>query len=130
MIEVRNTAPAPLQSAVPASSKGAVEARSTGGNNLPSTIENQTKNSADEVSQAPKREEPKLESAVATISDYVQSIQRDLQFSIDDELEKTVIKVVDGDSGELIRQIPEEAFLELARKLREDGELRLVNALG
>ncbi|WP_185231285.1 flagellar protein FlaG [Teredinibacter franksiae] len=130
MIEVRNTAPAPLQAAVQASSKGAVEARDTGGKKLPEPTENQIKNSADEVPKAPEKSEPKLESVVASINDYVQSIQRNLQFSVDEELDKTVIKVVDGGSGELIRQIPEEVFLELARNLKEDGELRLVNTLG
>lgn len=71
-----------------------------------------------------------VEKAVASINDFVQSIQRDLQFTVDEELDKTVIKVVDGGSGELIRQIPEEAFLELARRLNQDGNLHLIDALG
>ena len=131
MIEVRHIAPASPLSAVPASSKGAAESQVAGGNKLPSLVEN--KKQAESVNAAPeepKKAEAKLEVAVASINEYVQSIQRDLQFSVDDELDTTVIKVVDGDSGELIRQIPEEVFLELARKLKEDGELRLVNALG
>jgi flagellar protein FlaG len=134
MIEVRNTvqiggaslAPSPA----PASTKGSAEVQEeASGKVLPPSIENKP---ADEVSKEPKEAQSaeKLESAVASINDYVQSIQRDLQFTVDKDLNKTVIKVVDGDSGELIRQIPEEVFLDLARKLKEDGELRLVNALG
>ena len=46
------------------------------------------------------------------------------------EYDVHVIKVVDGHSGELIRQIPEEVFLDLARKLNDEGEFSLVNATG
>ncbi len=130
MIEVRNSASASQLAAVSASSKGAVEAREAGGNKLPVSAEDVSKSSAKEAPQAPEKVEADLDKAVASINDYVQSIQRDLQFSVDDELERTVIRVVDRDSGELIRQIPEEVFLDLARKLKEDGELRLMNALG
>ncbi len=80
--------------------------------------------------QAKKEPAEVVETAVSQINDYVQSIQRDLHFTVDEDLDKTVVKVVDGSSGELIRQIPEEVFLELARKLNEDGELQLMNALG
>jgi flagellar protein FlaG len=53
-----------------------------------------------------------------------------LQFSVDEETERTVIKVIDSESGELIRQIPDEVFLELARKLNDDGGFQLIDALG
>ncbi|ACR11312.1 flagellar protein FlaG [Teredinibacter turnerae] len=135
MIEVRSSAPASQLGAVSASSKGAVEARTTGGNKLPVSADKvQQSQDVDETSsaqsQAAKEPEVDLNKMVASINDYVQTIHRDLQFTVDEDLERTVIKVVDGDSGELIRQIPEEVFLELARKLKEDGELRLMNALG
>lgn len=68
--------------------------------------------------------------ALATMNDYVQSIQRDLQFSVDDELDTTVIKVVDSKSGEVIRQIPDETLLELARNLAKDGHVQLLDASG
>lgn len=71
----------------------------------------------------------KVETAVAKVNEYVQSIERNLQFFVDQDLDRTVVKVVDGNSGELIRQIPDEIFLELARRLSDDGELRLMNEL-
>lgn len=131
MIEVRNTVQVggvKLPPA-PASTKGSAETQESSGKVLPPVAENAK---ADAVSKEPATAESakKLESAVASINNYVQSIQRDLQFSVDEDLNETVIKVVDRDSGELIRQIPEEVFLELARKLKDDGELRLMNALG
>ena len=111
-----------------ASSKGADIAQGrVSGDNLPPAVENETKAKG----EVPKGKAPEsLETAVASINDYVQSVQRDLHFSVDEDLDKTIIKVVDSHSGELIRQIPEDIFLELARKLKDDGELHLVNALG
>jgi flagellar protein FlaG len=71
-----------------------------------------------------------LHDAVVAINEYVQSINRDLQFSVDEHTERTVIKVIDSESGKLIRQIPDEVFLELARKLNDGGDLQLIDALG
>lgn len=129
MNEVRTTALTNQVNVRPASSKGAdVTQARVSGENLPPATEKETKVQA-EVNQE-KSSSEKLEAAVASINDFVQLIQRDLHFSVDEELEKTIIKVVDSHSGELIRQIPEDVFLELARKLKDDGEFHLVNALG
>lgn len=128
MNEVRFTQTANIYQVGTASSPGAVEARSpSGGKELP------TNTDVTEAKAQPQAEpvaKEALESAVVSISEFVQSVQRDLQFSVDEELDQTVIKVVDGGSGELIRQIPEDVFLELARKLNNDGEISLLNALG
>jgi flagellar protein FlaG len=58
-----------------------------------------------------------LEKAVKDLSQGVQNLQRSLQFSIDESSGRTVIKVVDKDTQEVIRQIPEEQVLELAARL-------------
>lgn len=58
-----------------------------------------------------------LADAVSELNDYVQNIQRDLQFSIDEASGQTIIKVIDSQSKELIRQIPPEEVLALARNL-------------
>jgi flagellar protein FlaG len=60
--------------------------------------------------------------AVSEINDIVQSVQRDLSFNMDEDSGKTVIKVVDTESGELIRQIPSEEVLAIASQLREFQE--------
>lgn len=64
-----------------------------------------------------------LASAVEELNAYVQSSQRDLEFSIDDSSGQTVVKVVDPQSGEVIRQIPSELALNLAQALRAGAEL-------
>lgn len=71
-----------------------------------------------------------LKEALGTMQDFVQNVKRELQFSVDKDLGRTVVKVVDSESGDLIRQIPEEIFLELARKVKEQGEVNLFNATG
>lgn len=71
-----------------------------------------------------------LRQAVTVMNDYVQSIARDLEFSVDEELNETVVKVIDSKSGEVIRQIPDQTLLELARTLARDGQVQLLDASG
>ena len=128
MIEVSSTQTASRLAAGSASSPGKVETKTQqSGNVLP---KDSTVTTAEAEPKAQQAATENLEGEVASLNNYVQSIQRNLEFSVDKELERTVIKVVDGDSGDLIRQIPEDIFLELARNLKDDGELQLVNALG
>jgi len=64
-----------------------------------------------------------LTAAVGQIANYVQNVQRNLNFSVDEASGETVIKVIDSESSEVIRQIPSEEMLALARRLRElNGE--------
>ncbi|MDO8332831.1 MAG: flagellar protein FlaG [Pseudomonas sp.] len=60
-----------------------------------------------------------LEGAVATIQDFVQSVQRSLNFAVDESSGQVVVKVTDADSGDVIRQIPSEEALNLAENLTE-----------
>lgn len=71
-----------------------------------------------------------VKAAVAQFNDYVQSVQRDLQFSFDDELGATVVRVIDRRSGELIRQIPNDVALDLARNLKEKMDIQILEASG
>jgi flagellar protein FlaG len=71
-----------------------------------------------------------IEEAVTEINEYVQSIQRDLHFSVDEDSGLTIIRVRDKETGELIRQIPEDIFLNLAQKLKDNQTLHLFDAHG
>ncbi|ADE15425.1 flagellar protein FlaG protein [Nitrosococcus halophilus Nc 4] len=66
-------------------------------------------------------ESQKLVDAVQSINDFMQNVRRELQFSIDEVTGRTVIKVVDRESEEVIRQIPPEEVLTLARRVAEEG---------
>ena len=70
----------------------------------------------------------RLEKAVAQLNDYIQSVQRDLRFSLDEGSGRSVISVVDSRSSEVIRQIPLEVTLTLAQKLNNDEPLLLFSA--
>ena len=63
-----------------------------------------------------------LNNAVRNVSGYVQNITRELNFSVDEELGRTVVTVIDETSGDVIRQIPSEDMLELAKNLAEIKE--------
>jgi len=68
-----------------------------------------------------------VESAVTKLNDYVQSVQRNLQFNLDDDSGKTIITVVDRDTSEVIRQIPDDVALKLAQDLQQSEPLSLFN---
>ncbi|GJL49453.1 flagellar protein FlaG [Candidatus Nitrospira salsa] len=56
-----------------------------------------------------------LKEKVAQIQDTINQLDSHVQFSVEEELDRVVIKVVDRDSGELIRQIPSEEVLRAQR---------------
>lgn len=58
-----------------------------------------------------------LSAAVSKLNDYVQSVQRDLSFSVDKDTGQTVVKVYDAKTQEVIRQIPAEETLRLAASI-------------
>jgi len=68
--------------------------------------------------------------AVAELNSYVQSEKRDLFFSVEDNSGDMVVRVVDRDSGELIRQIPNQVVLDLAAKVKQNEPLQLINMQG
>jgi flagellar protein FlaG len=69
-----------------------------------------------------------LTQAVAKLNDYIQSVQRDLRFSLDESSGESVITVVDTQSSEVIRRIPAEVTLMLAQKLSNEEPLLLFSA--
>lgn len=58
-------------------------------------------------------------SAVERFKTIVQDLQRNLDFSVDDSSGQVVVKVMDGESGKLIRQIPSEDLLRLSERLED-----------
>lgn len=59
----------------------------------------------------------RVREAVSSIQEYVQTVRRDINFSLDDSSGRMVVKVTDTSSGEVIRQIPSEEALKLAESL-------------
>jgi flagellar protein FlaG len=59
-----------------------------------------------------------LNQAVGNLREYAQNLKRNLQFSIDETSGQTVVRVVDPQTKEVIRQIPSEDALAMAERLR------------
>ncbi len=70
----------------------------------------------------------KVQAAVAQMNEYIQSTQRDLNFTYDPQSGETVVKVLDRSTQEVIRQIPDEIFLRLAQRLDMEGPSQLFSA--
>ncbi|KPJ92996.1 MAG: hypothetical protein AMJ53_08280 [Gammaproteobacteria bacterium SG8_11] len=60
--------------------------------------------------------------AVQNLNDFVQKTRRELNFSVDDQTGRTVVKVIDHETKDLIRQIPAEEILEVAQRMSEQHE--------
>ena len=60
-----------------------------------------------------------VESAAAEISEFVLANNRQLNFSVDEGSNKSVVRVTDSESGEIIRQIPSEEVLRLSERLKD-----------
>ncbi|MFT6778643.1 MAG: flagellar protein FlaG [Paraglaciecola sp.] len=60
-----------------------------------------------------------IESAVSQLNEFVQSNNRQLNFSVDEGSNKQVVKVTDAQSGKIIRQIPSEELLKLSERLQD-----------
>lgn len=59
-----------------------------------------------------------IENAVTEVSDFVQAQRTNLNFSFNDDSNRSIVKVTDSDTGELIRQIPSEEVLALSDRIR------------
>ncbi len=63
-----------------------------------------------------------VEEVVENLNDFAQSVNRQLQFSVDEESGKTIVKVVDAETGETVRAIPPEEILNMQKQLKEVSE--------
>lgn len=63
-----------------------------------------------------------LQAAVAQLNDYMQNVERSLQFTIDEESGKDVVTVLDKKTEEIIRQFPSEEVLVIARQIAEQRD--------
>ncbi|MBV5296807.1 MAG: flagellar protein FlaG [Rhodoferax sp.] len=77
----------------------------------------QKSNTASQKSAAAKPSADELKQAVENINKSLQSLSQGLEFSVDTESKHTVVKVIDHQTRELIRQIPSEQALQIAKTL-------------
>lgn len=70
------------------------------------------KNSNDVISSE------ELEQAIAVVADFINQPPRNVNFTKDNDSGKTVIKVIDNESKELIKQFPSEELISIAQKIQ------------
>jgi flagellar protein FlaG len=71
-----------------------------------------------------ERERPSAQEVVqaaADLSEYLSSASRSLQINVDGELRSPIVTVLDTDTDEVIRQIPSEELVALARFAAKQG---------
>lgn len=104
---------------------GASQARSAGTSGAaPIAIQPAARHAASalETRDAVKQTEPapslaQVTEAVKNINKTLQTLSQDLEFSIDEDSNRTIVKVVDQKTKEVIRQIPTPEALEIAKAL-------------
>ena len=106
----------------------AVSTRITSSESVDSAPELKVSQASEQALERTERSAESVEQAVASLNEYVQSVQRDLKFQLDDQSGKTIITVYDGSTEEIVRQIPDDVVLRLARDLQQDQPISLFNA--
>lgn len=76
-------------------------------------------NSLSQQLEATEEQIAAIQDRVVELNSYMQNLNRSLQFSIDEQSGDTIIKVIDSETDELIRQIPAEELLVLRSSLEE-----------
>jgi flagellar protein FlaG len=106
------------------------EARGVAGSvsSAPPTAASQAPEAAHEVKEedkdqfSPGVDAKTIREAVDEMQSRVQMVRRDLQFTIDEDTQEVVVKVLDRESGEVVRQIPSEEVLAMLKRMREWSE--------
>ncbi len=67
---------------------------------------------------------PKIESVTRQIDSFLRSINKSLQFRLDDATGQMVVSICDAETGEVIRQVPGEEALRIAQRI--EGQLSVM----
>jgi flagellar protein FlaG len=85
----------------------------------PVTASDEVKAAAPAATIDPTEMERKLEEAVARLNEQMQANGRKLGFSIDDRLNKQIVRVMNKETGEVVRQIPNEVVIRVANSIED-----------
>ena len=62
-----------------------------------------------------------VQAATKDLSDYLSSVSRALSISVDSELNRPIVTVMDSETEEIVRQIPAEELVAIAKFLKNQG---------
>lgn len=68
-------------------------------------------------SQQAKPDAKQVQDAAGKVNDFVSKVASELKFSVDDDTGTTVVRIIDTSTQEVIRQIPSQELLEIAKSL-------------
>lgn len=77
----------------------------------------QTQQAVKQTNASESTSKEQLEDAVKAMNDFLKQFNNSLQFNIDDDTGKTVVKVVDSTTNEVIKQFPSEEMLAIAKAI-------------
>jgi flagellar protein FlaG len=80
-------------------------------------IEEQSKSSISEASNTPTMTPKQLEKVAQQLQDFMGEMNRSLEFLVDKDSGRDVIKVLDKSTGDLVKQYPSEEVLGIISKL-------------
>ena len=83
----------------------------------------QYQGNADTATQQQPLEREQLEKMAQQLQDFIGEMNRSLQFQVDEDSGRDVIKVLDKATGDVIKQYPSEEVLSLVSKLSETAGL-------
>jgi flagellar protein FlaG len=79
--------------------------------------------SKDSLKESEAQKSEKLKAAVQEIQKFVQSVSRNLEFSVDEASGEIIVKVIASDTGEVVRQLPSAEALKIADSLHNAHSL-------
>jgi flagellar protein FlaG len=113
-IDIKSIAAQPIEGRRPAAASVSGERSVAAGNALPP---------GGEVPPPAAAPAPDLSRAIAVLNRFLADSQRSFRFQVDDASGRTIVRIVNPETGEVVRQIPSEDVLAAARALRDAGNL-------
>ena len=109
-----------IQSITTAAASGVVSPRRAAPENATATVERPLARASSEtptITQSAPVNGQQLDQAVKAVSDFVKLSNKSLLFSVDDATGRSVVKVVDAETKEVVTQIPSEEMMAIAKAL-------------
>lgn len=97
-----------------ASETSNIDARQARSAQIADTESAQTQQPVQQNNQ-PEASRKQVEEAVKAVNEFIKPLNNTLQFNIDDDTGRTVVKVIDTSTKEIIRQFPSEEMLSIAK---------------
>jgi len=92
---------------------------------LPASSRQEVPEMAKAAPQVPEFEKKDVAAAVGELREFVSKLGRDLAFRVDEGLDRSIITVLDSNTNQVVRQIPNEEVVAIARQIKEQlAEMR------